>query len=151
MAIGWLSVLKIVPWSDVIGNAPVVVDGARKLWNAVSGKAAAEERCERSRDAAEGAILTGRVDILEAKVADLHGQMLASSELIQALADQNSQLIARIEVYRRGAFWLAAAGGGGGGGPPPPPRGGGGWAGGGALRGGPATAALLFAWAGAGG
>lgn len=109
MAIGWLSVLKIVPWSDVISTAPAVVDGARKLWDAVSGKSVAEAPVKPSQEAAAGAILAGRVDILEVKVADLHCQMLASSELIQALADQNSQLIARIEVYRRGVFLLAAA------------------------------------------
>lgn len=109
MAIGWLSVLKIVPWSDVISTAPVVVDGARKLWNAVSGKQEPETPPEPSKDEAAGAILAGRVDILEVKVTDLHSQMLASSELIRALADQNSQLIARIEVYRRGVFWLTIA------------------------------------------
>lgn len=109
MAIGWLSVLKLLPWSDVISTAPVVVDGARKLWNAVSGKSEDDTRNATSKEAESSGILAGRVDILEVKVADLHSQMLASSELIQALADQNSQLIARIEVYRRGVFWLAAA------------------------------------------
>ncbi|HEX8981053.1 MAG TPA: hypothetical protein VF811_15195 [Parasulfuritortus sp.] len=109
MAIGLLSVLKIVPWSDVISTAPAVMDGARKLWDAVSGKPVSGESPRPSKEAAAGAILAGRVDILEVKVADLHSQMLASSELIRALADQNSQLIARIEVYRRGIFWLAAA------------------------------------------
>jgi hypothetical protein len=41
-------------------------------------------------------------------VADLHQQMLASSELIQALADQNTQLIRRVEVNRVRLLWLAA-------------------------------------------
>ena len=38
MPISWLTVLKAVPWGDVISNAPVVVDGARKLWNNVGRK-----------------------------------------------------------------------------------------------------------------
>lgn len=30
MAIGWLAVLQMVPWSDVINNAPKVAEGAEK-------------------------------------------------------------------------------------------------------------------------
>ena len=40
MAIGWLAVLKMVPWSDVIENAPKVASGAKKLWNSVGKKSA---------------------------------------------------------------------------------------------------------------
>jgi len=39
----------------------------------------------------------------------LHEQMLASSELIKALADQNAQLIHRIETNRVRVLWLSAA------------------------------------------
>ena len=35
--------------------------------------------------------------------------MLASSELIKALAEQNTQLILRIETQRRRMAWLAGA------------------------------------------
>ena len=39
MAIPWLAVLKIVPWNDVIRNAPQLAETARKLWDASkSGK-----------------------------------------------------------------------------------------------------------------
>jgi hypothetical protein len=38
MALGWLTVLKSVPWSEVISNAPKVADAAKKLWNAVAKK-----------------------------------------------------------------------------------------------------------------
>ena len=31
MAIAWLTVLKMVPWGEVINNAPKVADGAKKL------------------------------------------------------------------------------------------------------------------------
>ncbi len=46
---------------------------------------------------------------LEAAVADLHGQMLASSELIRELADQDAQLIQRIETNRVRVLWLGSA------------------------------------------
>jgi hypothetical protein len=34
--------------------------------------------------------------------------MLASSELIAALAEQNTQLIKRLEVHRKRVLWLGA-------------------------------------------
>jgi len=40
MAIGWLTVLSHVPWTEVINNAPKVAEGAKKLWKSVSGKSA---------------------------------------------------------------------------------------------------------------
>jgi hypothetical protein len=46
---------------------------------------------------------------LEAAVSDLQSQMLESSELIKALADQNAQLIQRIEANRVRTLWLSAA------------------------------------------
>lgn len=33
MAIPWMTVLKLVPWNDVIRNAPQIADAARKLWD----------------------------------------------------------------------------------------------------------------------
>ena len=115
MAIGWLAVLTSVPWSEVISNAPKVADGARKLWNAVAGKSSPPEVSDSSTQAADAlesqplAALEARVITLEAAVSDLHGQMLASSELIKALADQNAQLIQGIETNRVRLLWLSAA------------------------------------------
>jgi hypothetical protein len=33
MALGWLALLKTVPWTDVISAAPQVTAGAKKLWD----------------------------------------------------------------------------------------------------------------------
>ena len=44
--------------------------------------------------------LQDRISALESEAADLHDQMLASSELIKALAEQNTQLIQNIEANR---------------------------------------------------
>jgi amino acid transporter len=109
MAIGWLSVLKSVPWSDVISNAPLVADGARKLWNSVGKKPA--EPAVTNAESAPGTVagLEARVAALETAVSDLHSQMLASSELIKALSDQNTGLIKRAEAARVRMRWLSAA------------------------------------------
>jgi hypothetical protein len=115
MAIGWLAVLKTVPWSEVISNAPMVADGAKKLWNAVAKKPALQEvpttdaQSSLSSEARAIAAMESRIAATEAAASDLHGQMLASSELIKALADQNAQLIKRIEASRLRVLWLTAA------------------------------------------
>lgn len=115
MAISWLAVLTSVPWSDVISNAPKLADSAKKLWNTVSGGPPQQElptagaSPAASPEAQALARLEARVASLEAEVSDLHGQMLASSELIKGLAEQNTQLIRRIEANRVRTLWLAAA------------------------------------------
>jgi hypothetical protein len=115
MAIGWLTILKSVPWTEVIRNAPKVAEGARKLWNAVGRQRAADGAAEAGAQPAVShephtlEALEARADALEKAVSDLHGQMLASSELIKELAEQNAQLVRRIEANRKRTLWLAAA------------------------------------------
>lgn len=115
MAIGWLTVLQSVPWAEVVSNAPKVAAGAKKLWNAVGRKPHAGAQVA---DATQAALspearaitaLTAHVSELETATKELQEQMLASSELIKALAEQNTQLILRIETQRRRMAWLGAA------------------------------------------
>lgn len=115
MAIPWLAILKSVPWTDVINNAPKVAEGAKKLWSSVSKKPSAEPQVASGAvisDAAEApsiTVLQSRLAVTEAAIADLHNQMLASSELIKSLAEQNAQLIKRIEDNRVRVKWLTVA------------------------------------------
>ena len=107
MAIGWMTVLQLVPWSDVITNAPKVADAAKKLWHTVAKKP------EKGDSLGTSAHTSGAVSLatLQSQVALLHEQMLASSELIKALADQNAQLISRVETGRRRSQRIAAVAG----------------------------------------
>ncbi len=111
MAIGWLTVLKLVPWGDVIENAPKVAQGAKKLWHTV-GKKPAPGVADTFTPTAPGqgalggqdavvAVLQRQVAELQVTAAELHQQMLESSALIQSLAEQNTQLIQRVEVNRK--------------------------------------------------
>jgi hypothetical protein len=114
MPVPWLTVLQSVPWSEVIKNAPKVAEGARKLWNSVGKKPRPDAVLEADLPAAASpaqaiGALESRVHGLETAITDLHAQMLASSELIKALADQNAQLIKRIETNRVRWLWLGAA------------------------------------------
>jgi septal ring factor EnvC (AmiA/AmiB activator) len=115
MAIGWWTVLQSVPWAEVVSNAPKVAAGAKKLWAAVGRKTHAgaqvadATQASLSPEARAITALTAHVSELETAVKELQEQMLASSELIKALAEQNTQLIFRIETQRRRMAWLAGA------------------------------------------
>lgn len=112
MAAAWLSVLKMVPWGDVISNAPKVTEGAKKLWGAVAGQASAPEPQATApavdADAQSQALaeLAARLARAQAAIDGLHAQMLSSTELIQSLAEQNTQLIRRVEAHRQRLRWL---------------------------------------------
>ncbi len=110
MAIGWLTVLKMVPWADVIENAPKVAIGAKKLWDKVGKKPAAPELVPTvvsSTPEPTLAQLRDQVAALQQVTADLHQQMLDSTELIKTLAEQNTQLVKRVESNRKRLLWLA--------------------------------------------
>ena len=118
MAVGWMSVLKMVPWSDVISNAPMVADGAKKLWSTVAKKTGAATEAEvpvtpaaaHDLPAAELlALLQAQLARQDARIGELHQQMLSSSELIQSLAEQNTQLVQRVEANRVRVRWLSLA------------------------------------------
>lgn len=105
MAIPWLTVLQSVPWGEVIRRAPAVAEGAKKLWNSV-GRRSATGPVEAPAPAADP---KARLAAAEAAITELQAQMLASSELIKSLAEQNAELIRRAETNRMRTLWLAAA------------------------------------------
>ena len=100
--IGWLAVLQLVPWSDVIKNAPKAADGAKKLWQSVRKKAPTsfQDTTTRSLPSDIQTPLQTRMAALEQDLADLHTQMLESAALIQTLAEQNTHLVQRAESMR---------------------------------------------------
>jgi len=112
MAIPWMVLLKTVPWSQVIANAPAIADGARKLWKKVGGSDATGVTepvpivVPPGGDVAHA--LRVRVEQLSATTAELQHELQTSSELIKALADQNAELIQRVEAHRVRLRWLSA-------------------------------------------
>ena len=104
MALPWKTILTNVPWSDVLGKAPIIADGAKKLWQGMGRKngegSAADPLAE---SVAPDADLATRLAALESNQRKLRTQILASGELIQALSEQNAQLVIQIDAHQRRA------------------------------------------------
>ena len=101
-----ITVLSNIPWRQVVENAPKVANGAMKLWNAARGRKKQEASQSEHPVAADDANLSeedrlkARLLRLEGSIGSLQDQMQESSELIKALAEQNTQLVQRIEMNR---------------------------------------------------
>jgi cytochrome c-type biogenesis protein CcmH/NrfG len=97
----------------VIKNAPKVAEGAKKLWSSVGKKspvqAVSDDNVNRAplTESESIALLQSRLTSMESELSELHNQMLASSDLIKTLAEQNAQLIKHIEENRVRIKWLA--------------------------------------------
>ena len=106
MAVAWLKVLKSVPWGEVISAAPQVASSARRLWETVGRKGLAEPNTDFDEAVARMpvddalATLAAQVEQQDVALAQLHGQVREASKLITELADQNAQLIARVDAAR---------------------------------------------------
>ncbi|MBN2038892.1 MAG: hypothetical protein JW864_02555 [Spirochaetes bacterium] len=100
-----LTLLKSVPWDIVIRNAPRVAAEAKKLWDTIAKKEIQEIPSGRQSGTEAVKKMTpsemqSKIIFLEKAVSDLNNQMLASSEIIKELAEQNTQLVRRIETSR---------------------------------------------------
>lgn len=104
----WIGLLKNVPWGEVVGKAPQIAEGAKSLWGAVArrvrGEApGADDRATASTSAAPP---DARLAAIEAGQRELHAQLVASAELIDALAEQNRVMVERVNAMQRKIRWL---------------------------------------------
>lgn len=78
MAIGWLTALKLIPWRDVVENAPTVLRTARKLWDKHPPPDTS----------------------LQQEVASLREEARRAAQVIESLAEQNTRLVQAVEILR---------------------------------------------------
>lgn len=95
VAIGWLAAFKAIPWAEVIEAAPTVVHTAKGLWTRAQPERVAQEPVE-----ASSRELAARLAEAQHRVWELEQHQIASSELIQALAEQNATLVEAVEILR---------------------------------------------------
>jgi len=102
MAFNWIAAFKIIPWTDVIAAAPTVARTARNLWRSIGKTRPAETAggTEDVRASGNPPTMEEEIRALRAELAETRAQLLASSEVLRALADQDEKLVAAIEVLR---------------------------------------------------
>ena len=95
MAFGWITVLKIIPWKDVLENAPHIAKAAKNLYagrkdNTSSGTV------DSSVPTSDSENITSRdfrLHEIEREVSDLNS-------VVRSLAKQNVRIVEAIEVLR---------------------------------------------------
>src|SRR5690242_572567 len=87
---GWISAFRVIPWTEVLLAAPVVVKGARQLWSTVRKEARAPA----------GATTSDRVVVLESRIEQLSKDLAESSGLVASLAEQNARLVEAVAILR---------------------------------------------------
>ena len=80
MAISWYDSLKDLPWSKALGTAPSISERGKALWERVGRRAPKPPSA------------------LEARVGELNEELIASFEVVQAMAEQHSELVTAVDV-----------------------------------------------------
>lgn len=93
-----ISILSNIPWGQVVENAPKVADGAARLWNAVTRKKSDQSPDANANTKAGTDVVPSETEVLMKRLEAMEEQMRASAELIKALAEQNTQLVRKIEL-----------------------------------------------------
>ncbi|MDD2546746.1 MAG: hypothetical protein PHI55_10770 [Burkholderiaceae bacterium] len=94
MALGWMTALKLVPWSDVIEATPQLVQAARRL---LGNRGKGNDTARADADALAGSGSHGLAQRLER----LERQQQESVELLESLAEHHARLVQAIEALRR--------------------------------------------------
>ncbi len=90
--------LKSLPWSSIISNAPLIVDGAKKLVSLVKSKPAAEG-IPPVPDSFAGDPRS-EVGALLARVQRLEEEQRQAAELVRAMAESQAQMTEVLEALR---------------------------------------------------
>lgn len=104
MAFGWITALKIIPWKDVLENAPHIVKAAKSLYTRTKKDASStSETQDSSPFTSDSEIIENqktRLHKIEKKITELNSEQETSVELIKSLAKQNVRIVEAIEVLR---------------------------------------------------
>ena len=102
MAAPWFALFSAIPWTDVITHAPTVAKGAKKLWQQISSRKAADTETPGGSSVADPvARPEARIAALETRLAESDARQQESAELLAALASQNADLVRATEELRR--------------------------------------------------
>ena len=96
MAFGWITVLKIIPWKDVLENAPHIAKAAKNLYvgtkNNTSSSGTAGSSVPRSD--------SGNKESRDSRLHEIEREVLDLNSVVRSLAKQNVRIVEAIEVLR---------------------------------------------------
>jgi ATP/maltotriose-dependent transcriptional regulator MalT len=99
--------LKSLPWSTILSNAPLIVEGAKKLASLVKSKPA-EEVIAQATDAFHDD--ASELSALRARVQRLEEEQGRSVELVRTMAETQAQMAQVLEAFRiRGRLSMRVA------------------------------------------
>jgi ATP/maltotriose-dependent transcriptional regulator MalT len=90
--------LKSLPWSSILSNAPLIVEGAKKLASLVKSKPA-DEAISQAADRSEGDP-PPELSVLRARVQRLEEEQRQAAELVRKLAESHAQMAQVLEALR---------------------------------------------------
>jgi hypothetical protein len=117
MSSAFLSILKKVPWNEVITRGPQLAEAASGLYDSVRARfagareAPVEATAEAPADPAAPLDVEALLAPLRARVETLEAELVKSSRVIAELGQQNTALIAQLEQQARWLRWTAWAAG----------------------------------------
>jgi TolA-binding protein len=91
--------LKSLPWSTILSNTPLIVEGAKKLAALVKSKSA-DEALPRGADAFEGDPAL-ELTAVRARVQRLEEELRQASGLVRTMAESQAQMAQMVEALRR--------------------------------------------------
>ncbi|HEY4319012.1 MAG TPA: hypothetical protein VGN04_15540 [Herbaspirillum sp.] len=98
MALNWIAAFKLIPWQDVAAVTPDILKGAKNLWSRARKRGAATGEGDLADAGYDGSAAS--VNRLAVRITELEAEQRSASDLINALAEQNAQLVAAVSVLR---------------------------------------------------
>ena len=117
MSSNLFSLLKKVPWSEVITKGPALAEAATGLYDSVRARfggareAPVEATVETATEGAAAPDLEALLSPLRARVQTLEAELVKTSRVLAELGQQNTALIAQVEQQARWLRWTAWAAG----------------------------------------
>lgn len=107
MALNWLTAVKLIPWADVAAATPGILKGAKNLWSRTRKSSHAHADGVDGLSSLDGS--PASLARLASRIDELETEQRSASDLINALAEQNAQLVAAVALLRSRLRLLAAA------------------------------------------
>jgi hypothetical protein len=94
--IPWSTLIKVIPWTELVTAAPKIVEQARKI-AAAARRSRAEAGPATAPSPAPTVTLETRVSRVEAQLVAMSDEEVTSAELLKSLADQNAQIVIALQ------------------------------------------------------